>query len=92
MAERAARLASGCLERHSIERSRMASTLLVAAAGLLAAVVWIPVNPFSSTRTRWSPWPRPTAEVLHTLGIPARDYELDAQMLLPDELRERADH
>jgi hypothetical protein len=90
VAERAARLASGNLAAHSIGRSRAASALLIAMAGLLAVVAWIPVNPLSSPRSHWSPWPAATANVLHTLGIPARDYELDAQIWRPEELRERA--
>ena len=92
MADRAARLADSTPEQSCVEPSWSASIFLVAAAGLLAAVVWIPLNPFSSPRTQWSPWPQPTAKVLHTLGLPARDHEFDAQMLRPDELRERADH
>jgi beta-lactamase regulating signal transducer with metallopeptidase domain len=90
VAERAARLAGGNLATQSIGHSRAASAFLMAMAGLLAVVAWIPVNPRSSPRSHWSPWPATTANVLHTLGIPARDYELDAQIWRPEELRERA--
>ncbi|MFQ5731607.1 MAG: M56 family metallopeptidase [Planctomycetaceae bacterium] len=47
-----------------------------AASVLFAGLLWIPLNIVGSPRSRWSPWPPSTAQVLQDLGLPVRDYEL----------------
>jgi beta-lactamase regulating signal transducer with metallopeptidase domain len=37
--------------------------------------LWVPFDPLSSSRSRWSPWPTWTAASLHCFGISVRDYE-----------------
>jgi beta-lactamase regulating signal transducer with metallopeptidase domain len=59
--------------------SQMSNQLLVAASCLL---VWIPLDPASSSRSMWSPWPEWTAVALHAMGISVRDYEIDSHRLV----------
>lgn len=57
-------------------------------AGLLAMLLlWIPAGSAISRRSAWSPWPSWSASLLHSLGVPARDYEVDGHRLLPQERR-----
>ncbi len=66
----------------------LAGLLLVA---LIATQAWLPVNVLASSRSRWSPWPKWSARVLHDFGISARDFEpFDERFALHDLLR--ADH
>lgn len=60
--------------QHSRWRGAVAVTLLLLAAGV-ASQVWLPTNAMASNRREWSPWPRWTASVLHSLDIKVRDYE-----------------
>lgn len=48
---------------------------------VLAALIWIPLNPDATGRTILSPWPSVTAAVLHEAGLEVRDYELDRHRL-----------
>jgi beta-lactamase regulating signal transducer with metallopeptidase domain len=64
-------------------RWRAASPILFAA--LAAVVLWIPVAGPASRRSLWSPWPTWSATVLHTVGVPARDYEVDGHRFHPGE-------
>ncbi len=51
---------------------------LLALTALVAAAIWIPLNPQATGRTLFSPWPSSTATLLHEVGIRVRDYELDS--------------
>ncbi|PAY21376.1 peptidase M56 BlaR1 [Rhodopirellula sp. SM50] len=42
---------------------------------LVVSQLWLPVNVLASSRTRLSPWPTWTAEMLHDFGVSVRDYE-----------------
>lgn len=64
-------------------RWRVASPILFAT--LAAIVLWIPVAGPASRRSLWSPWPTWSATVLHTIGVPARDYEVDGHRFNPAE-------
>ena len=64
--------------RPSIELRRLCYQLLV---GALCLAIWVPVNPTSSARGVWSPWPEWSAMALHGVGIRVRDYEIDAHRL-----------
>jgi hypothetical protein len=47
------------------------------------ALVTVPLDPLSSSRSVWSPWPSWTAEMLHCFGYTLRDYEpFDARVQL----------
>lgn len=61
--------------------SRWSAPALMLAAVLLAALLWPPLNPQASARTRWSPWPAWSAAALQNLGVPARDFEVDSHRL-----------
>lgn len=70
-------------------RSLLAATALLAVA---AALVLVRVGraPFAHHRSGWTAWPSYSARSLSALGLPVRDFELDAHRLDP---RERAaDH
>lgn len=63
---------------------------LLVATGLAAAAIWLPVNSLASPRALWSPWPAWSAELLQTVGVAARDYEVyDRRLELHDLRRER---
>ncbi|WP_437191598.1 M56 family metallopeptidase [Planctomicrobium sp. SH527] len=53
---------------------RGASLLLVVLA-VTVWFVWVPLDALASSRSRWSPWPQWSANVLRTFEIPARDFE-----------------
>jgi beta-lactamase regulating signal transducer with metallopeptidase domain len=57
----------------------------LSSAALVCLATWLPVNVIASTRGIWSPWPRWSAAALHEMGLPVRDYEIDAHRLLPHE-------
>jgi Zn-dependent protease with chaperone function len=53
--------------------------IFVAAA--VAAMIWLPLNPHATSRSWFSPWPSGSALFLQELGLPVRDYEVDARLL-----------
>jgi hypothetical protein len=55
----------------------MRSVVCLSITGMLAGGIWIPLNSHASGRSLFSPWPVPTATLLHEAGIEVRDYELD---------------
>lgn len=60
------------------EQSPTRSVVAVLALGITviaASQLWLPVNPLASSRSRMSPWPHWTADVLHDFGIHVRDFE-----------------
>ena len=58
------------------------SVICLSITGMLAAGIWIPLNSQASGRTFFSPWPMPTATLLHEAGIEVRDYELDSHRIV----------
>lgn len=48
---------------------------LLAVTMLASWFLWVPLDALASSRTRWSPWPRWSANVLHAFDVPARDFE-----------------
>ncbi|MCA9016443.1 MAG: M56 family metallopeptidase, partial [Planctomycetaceae bacterium] len=52
---------------------------------LLSLLLWVPLNVSASNRSFWSPWPSWSTHVLHSMGIPARDYEIDGHRLRPHD-------
>ncbi|MCS7471430.1 M56 family metallopeptidase [Stieleria sp. ICT_E10.1] len=59
-------------------RDQRRTSLAIGCLFLLVLVVsqlWLPVNVLASSRTRVSPWPNWTAEILHDFGVSVRDYE-----------------
>jgi hypothetical protein len=60
----------------SAERGRAWVTGLMIPITCAVALLWIPLDPLSSPRSCWSPWPAWTAKSLHCLGVSARDYEV----------------
>lgn len=59
-------------------------------ASVLAMFVWIPIDVAATSRSLWSPWPQLSATLLHEVGLPVRDYEIDAHRLRPHELLQHA--
>jgi beta-lactamase regulating signal transducer with metallopeptidase domain len=59
--------------------------LRLGVATILCLLAWAPINLMASARGAWSPWPRWTASALHEVGIPVRDYEIDAHRLVPHD-------
>ena len=76
LAERAARLevAWGTPDSGRTSDWQVVPFLL---AVLLFLTLRVPIDPNASRRSAWSPWPKWSAQWLHTLGIPVRDYEID---------------
>ncbi len=73
--------------------SRWRGALAVMALVLTTVVVsqiWLPTNAMASNRRAWSPWPRWTASVLHSLDVKVRDYEPFEQRTDLHELLENA--
>jgi beta-lactamase regulating signal transducer with metallopeptidase domain len=67
---------------------RTAISILLCAAGL-TAVLTIPLDPLSSSRATWSPWPKWTAGAVHCFGYALRDYEpFDGRVQLYELQRE----
>lgn len=52
---------------------------------LFCILLWLPVDVSASNRSFWSPWPRWSTNFLQSVGIPARDYEIDGHRLRPHE-------
>jgi len=75
LAERAARLEHAWKAAIPGASGRQVLPFLVAA--LLFLTFRVPIDPNASWRSAWSPWPKWSAQWLHTLGVPVRDYEID---------------
>ncbi len=71
---RVRRLATATPSRSSGNGTLAISFVLIAAA--LSSQIWIPTNPLASDRSGWSPWPSWSAEALHAVNVPVRDYEI----------------
>jgi beta-lactamase regulating signal transducer with metallopeptidase domain len=68
----------------SFRKGRLAvATLLLIACALTQ--LSLPTDPLASSRTHWSSWPKWSAQALHCLGIPARDYEVFDRRIRPFE-------
>ena len=65
----------------SLRHSAARGILLLTFTAALSACLWIPLSPRASGRTKFSPWPAPTATLLHEAGIDVRDYELDGHRI-----------
>jgi beta-lactamase regulating signal transducer with metallopeptidase domain len=63
-------------ERRSNEPWRKWAGCLLIPITCALALVWLPLDPLSSPRSHWSPWPTWTAKSLHCLGVCVRDYEV----------------
>lgn len=50
----------------------VAATVL---AALAASFLWLPIDPFTSSRSVLSPWPTWSATTLHALDLPVRDFQ-----------------
>jgi beta-lactamase regulating signal transducer with metallopeptidase domain len=65
-----------------IGRIRKAPTLAVLVlVSISCLAIWLPLNPYASRRSNWSPWPVWSARVLNASGFAVRDYEADAHRL-----------
>jgi bla regulator protein BlaR1 len=65
-------------ENPDVGRAAEHATRMQLTIGLVAivmAIAWLPLNPLASPRTPWSPWPSWSATSLHSLDVPARDFE-----------------
>lgn len=71
----------------SWNRTLARSAVYLFLAATVSTFVWIPLNPLVTGRTIFSPWPAPTATLLHEAGIDVRDYELDSHRIT-ESLRE----
>ncbi len=47
----------------------------IVATMLALTQCWLPLNPLTSTKSKWSPWPTWTAACLHEIGVNAPDFE-----------------
>lgn len=56
--------------------SKSMATLTLAGVTCLLTLVWIPIDPLSSSRSLWSPWPSWTAKTANCFGYKLRDYEV----------------
>jgi hypothetical protein len=64
-----------------VSRNTLLQQSALMAVAIIAALIWIPLNPDVTGRTILSPWPAVTAAVLHEAGIEVRDYEVDRHRL-----------
>jgi bla regulator protein blaR1 len=83
MAERARRLVRAAQKHPVSQRSpkkrrlcAAAAPALLAGTALVSSVFWLPINLLASPESRWSPWPRWSASVLHDFGVQTRDFEV----------------
>ncbi len=83
LAERARRLAgaSDTLTRGHLSVNWTLMPVLIACAAM--TMLWVPIDLGASTRSLWSPWPSWSARALQSVGIAARDYEIDGHRLHP---------
>ena len=66
----------------AIEAGRSMWAPAPAALALAAMLlIWIPIDVAASARSVWAPWPAWSAHAVQAIGIPARDYEIDAHRL-----------
>ncbi|QDU49264.1 Regulatory protein BlaR1 [Gimesia panareensis] len=73
-------------QKHSDSQQRLSwrgPCILLTA--LFCILLWLPVDVSASNRSFWSPWPRWSTNLLQSVGIPARDYEIDGHRLRPHE-------
>jgi beta-lactamase regulating signal transducer with metallopeptidase domain len=90
LVESARRVQSMSNRCFSAKRLNVAALLLIAC---LLTQLGIPSDPLASSRTRWSNWPTWSAQALHCLGIPARDYEVfDRRIRAFEQLHETGDY
>ena len=83
LAERARRL-SGANVARSHGHARLNWTLVPVLISCAAVtMLWVPIDFGASTRSLWSPWPSWSARALQSVGITARDYEVDGHRLHP---------
>jgi hypothetical protein len=76
----------------SFEKGRLAVAALLLIACALTQFS-IPTDPLASSRTRWSGWPKWSAQALHCLGIRARDYEVfDRRIRAFEQLHETGEY
>ncbi|MCA9067583.1 MAG: M56 family metallopeptidase [Planctomycetaceae bacterium] len=68
---------NGLAETPSLESPRRFSWVLANVPGLIAFFVWAPIDFTAPSGSHWSPWPTWSANVLHTFGIHARDYDVN---------------
>ena len=61
------------------------SGAVILLSALFCFIVWIPVDVSASDRSFWSPWPHWSTNILQSVGIVARDYEIDGHRLRPHE-------
>ncbi|QDV76082.1 M56 family metallopeptidase [Botrimarina mediterranea] len=59
-------------------------------AALAASLLWLPIDPFTSSRSILSPWPTWSAATLHALDLPVRDFQTFHQRYRTHELLEDA--
>lgn len=59
----------------------MRHRLTLTMTAIVAAIIWIPLNPEATGRTLLSPWPSVTAAALYEVGLEVRDYEVDRHRL-----------
>ncbi len=69
-------------ESASLPIETVRSVICLSIICMLVAGIWIPLNSQASGRTLFSPWPMPTATLLHEAGIEVRDYELDSHRIV----------
>jgi beta-lactamase regulating signal transducer with metallopeptidase domain len=62
--------------------------MLATIALVIAIFVWPPLDLNKSYGSAWSPWPTWSAETLHALGFPVRDYDTHDYRFRYHELRE----
>ena len=67
--------------RRMVSQRHPVYVCLAVVAGF-AALIWLPFGPSASGRSLFSPWPVPSAVALKELGVPVRDYEVDAYSLM----------
>lgn len=87
LARRAQQLGSFQEQEAPTPQPRRAATIIVCCT-VLCGMLWLPINPYASRRSVWSPWPTWSAQALGLIGIVVRDYEVDGHRLtLPSQKR-----
>jgi hypothetical protein len=77
-------------EQLSAQRWRSWAHYLLIPSTCALALAWIPLDPLSSSRSYWSPWPSWIAKSLHCLNVGVRDYEVfDRRVQLHELLHEK---
>ncbi|HEY2840304.1 MAG TPA: M56 family metallopeptidase [Pirellulales bacterium] len=83
LSERAKKLGSGNQGAPPRDRRSIRGLFPLAMAGAAMLLAWLPIDVAASRRSAWSPWPKWSAHALQSVGIAARDYEVDAHRLRP---------